>query len=227
MATRAFHISKEGARLAPDDFDQLLKNSEDSILLLGETGTGKTSVARFIHALSKEGIGDIPYKSGSAGASEAVSAVYSLGVSLYQNIVSAKPTYDPLKPVKQCLDDSIDVLDAVLDAYDEEVERETHLNLLKEKIEDLWAQRDKYNKNFLDVVVQLKVVSRIADHQVLSETQVENLKKVFSLLKKIEITKEDRLLCWKILESSGIDLNAPIKGYENFELVLREKPHRK
>jgi ABC-type dipeptide/oligopeptide/nickel transport system ATPase subunit len=227
MATRAFRISAEGARLAPDDFDQLLKNSEDSILLLGETGTGKTSVARFIHALSKEGIGDILYKSGSAGASEAVSAINSLGVSLYQNIVPAKPMYDTLKPVKQCLDDSIDILDAVLDAYDEEVERETLLNLLKEKIEDLWAQRDKYNKNFLDVVVQLKVVSRIADHEVLSETQVESLKKVFSFLKKIEITKEDRLFCWKTLESSGIDLNAPIKGYENLELVLREKPHRK
>lgn len=227
MATKPFRISAEDARLAPDDFDQLLQNSEDSILLFGEIGTGKTSVARFIHARSKEGIPDIPYKSGSASASEAVSDLYSLGVSRYEYIVSAKPPYDSLKPVEQCLDDSIDVLDAVLDAYDEEVQRETYLNGLKEKIEDLWGQRDRYNRNFLDIVVQLKVVSRIADHEVLSETQVESLKKVFSLLKKIEMTKEDRLLCWKTLESSGIDLNAPIKGYENFELVLREKPHRK
>jgi len=115
----------------------------------------------------------------------------------------------------------------VLDAYDEEVERETYLNLLKDKIEDLWGQRDKYNRHFLDVVVQLKVVSRILDYEVLSETQIQSIKKVVSLLKKIELTREDRLVCWKTLEGSGIDLNAPIRGSENFELVLREKQHRK
>jgi uncharacterized protein (DUF2267 family) len=213
MATRGFESLTDKASLTVEDFDARLKY----------TGA---SVARMIWGTSglRE---EIQYTSGSGSEGKADSTDLYPFDQLYKNIVSLKPTHDPMKLVKQCLDDSIDVLDAVLDAYDEEVERETLLNRLKEKIEDLWGQRDRYDKNFLDRVVQLKVVSRIVDHEVLSETQVESLKKVFSLLKKIDITKEDRLHCWKILEGSGIDLNAPIRGSENFELVLREKQHRK
>lgn len=213
MATRGFESSTDKASLTVEDFDAQLKYTGASVarLMWGTSGLRE----------------EIQYKSGSDSEEEAEpTALYPFD-RLYKNIVSIKPIHDPIKPIKQCLDDSIDVLDAVLDSYDEELERETHLNLLKEKIEDLWEQRNKYNKNFLDVVVQLKVVSRILDYEVLSETQIQSIKKVISLLKKIELTREDRLLCWKTLEGSGIDLNAPIRGYEEFELVLKEKDHPK
>ena len=160
------------------------------------------------------------YYKDTGGIDQIKGGLKEAGLEVIENLI-------PIKPLKQCLDESMGLLNAVLDAYDEEVERETYLNLLKDKIEDLWGQRDKYNRHFLDVVVQLKVVSRILDYEVLSETQIQSIKKVVSLLKKIELTREDRLVCWKTLEGSGIDLNAPIRGSENFELVLREKQHRK
>jgi len=227
MATRSFNISADRVGSTPEDFDQRLKYTGD-VLLAGESLPGKSHLLRILSTGRKEGVENIPYTSGSAGASEAESMAQYLGVyALYQNVISPKPSDDAIKPLKQCLDDSIGLLDAVLDSYDEELERETNLNLLKEKIEDLWEQRDKYNRHFLDAVVQLKVVGRILDYEVLSKTQIESIKKVFSLLKKIELTREDRLLCWKTLEGSGIDLNAPIRGYEEFELVLKEKAHPK
>jgi hypothetical protein len=212
MATRGFESSTDKASLTVEDFDAQLKYTGASVahLMWGTRGLREK----------------IQYTSGSGSEQEAEStALYSFD-RLYKNIVSPKPIHDPIKPIKQCLNESIDVLVAVLDAYDEEVERETYLNLLKEKIEDLWEQRSKYNRHFLDVVVQLKVVSRILDYEVLPKTQIQSIKEVLSLLKKIDITKEERLLCWKTLEGSGIDLNTPMRSYENFELVLREKQQK-
>ncbi len=214
MATRDLTISTETASFTTEDFDEQLMYTGASVPL---------AAIRTADIVSRT-----VYKSGSAGASEAeLTDPYVELYALYESVVSPKPSDDATKAVRECLDDSIELLEAALDSYDEELERETNLDLLKEKIRDLWEQRDKYNRHFLDAVVQLKVVARILDYEVLSKTQIESIRRVFCLLKKIELTREDRLLCWRTLEASGIDLNAPIRGYEEFELVLKEKASAK
>ena len=162
MATRDLTISTETASFTTEDFDEQLKYTGASVPL---------AAIRAADIVSRT-----VYKSGSAGASEAeLTDPYVELYALYQNVVSPKPSVDATKAVRECLDDSIGLLDAALDSYEEELERETNLDRLKQKIRDLWEQRDKYNGHFLDAVVQLKVVALILDYEVLSKTQIESI----------------------------------------------------
>ncbi len=126
------------------------------------------------------------------------------------------------KRIIEVLKSAIDMIDEVLEVYDDEIERLNIFSLFEEEIKSLWELREDANKNFVDVLVLLEVTVRNSHYQNYHKNQYQSIKKVLEIIKRVYITYQQAKECRKLLMDNGIDLFAPIRNWENYTIEIKE-----
>ena len=128
----------------------------------------------------------------------------------------------PQKRILDILKSAIDLIDEVLEVYDDEIERINTFSLFGEKIKSLWELREDANKNFVDVMVLLEVAVRNSHYENYKKNQYQSIKMVLEKIKKVYITPHQAKECRKLLMDNGIDLFAPIRNWENYTIEIKK-----
>ena len=131
------------------------------------------------------------------------------------------------KSIIEILKSSIDLVDEVLEVYDDEIERINTFSLFWGKIKSLWELRKEVNKNFVDVLVLIEVAVRNSHYQNYQKNQYQSIKKVLEKIKIVHITPQQTKECRKLLIDNGIDLFAPIRNWENYTIEIQHLAQKK
>lgn len=126
------------------------------------------------------------------------------------------------KRIVDVLESAINLLDEVLEVYDDEIERINTFSLFEEKIKSLWELREETNKNFVDILVLLEVAVRNSHYQNYQKNQYQSIKIVLEKIKGVYITPQQAKECRKLLIDNGIDLFAPIRDWENYTVEIKK-----
>lgn len=130
----------------------------------------------------------------------------------------------PGKSIVELLNSAIYLIDEVLDVYDEdEIERLNTFSLCEEKIISIWELREAANSNFVDVLVLLEAAVKNSHYRNYRKKQYKSIKMVLEKIKDVNITRQNVKECRKILMDNGIDLFAPIRNWEDYEIEIKKK----
>jgi hypothetical protein len=127
------------------------------------------------------------------------------------------------KTITDILDSAIDLLEKVIEVYDDEVERMNIFSFFEKKINSLWELRMDTNQNFKDIIVILEVAAKNSHYQNYEENQYKSIKTVLEKIKQVNISNLVTKECRKLLLDSGIDLFAPIRNWENYTIEIKKK----
>jgi len=125
------------------------------------------------------------------------------------------------KRIVEILKSAINLLDEVLEVYDDEIERINTFSLVEEKIKSLWELREGANKNFVDFLILLEVAVRNSRYQNYQKNQYQSIKMVLEKIKGVNITSQQVKEYRKLLMDNGIDLFAPIRDWENYTVEIK------
>ncbi|MCK4765890.1 MAG: hypothetical protein KAW12_27060 [Candidatus Aminicenantes bacterium] len=128
-----------------------------------------------------------------------------------------------VKKIVELLKDAINLLDEVLEVYDDEIERMNTFSLIEEKIKSLWELREDADSNFTDLLVLLEVAVKNSRCQDYRENQFKSIKAVLEQMREVCITPEKLKECRTLLLDSGIDLFAPTRNWENYTVEIKKK----
>lgn len=126
------------------------------------------------------------------------------------------------KRIVEVLESAINLLNEVLEVYEDEIERLNTFSLFEEKIKSLWGLREETNKNFVDVLVLLEVAVRNSHYQNYQKNQYQSIKMILEKIKGVYITPQQAKECRKLLMDNGIDLFAPIRDWENYTVEIKK-----
>lgn len=129
--------------------------------------------------------------------------------------------------IVELLKSSINLLNEVLDAFDDEIERINTFSLFNERIKSIWELREDANNNFVEVLVLLEVAARNSHYQNYEKKHYNSIKMVLEKIKEVYITSQKAKECRKILMDSGIDLFAPIRNWENYTIEIKKNDAKK
>jgi hypothetical protein len=124
--------------------------------------------------------------------------------------------------VVELLKSSINLINEVLEAFDDEIERINTFSLFNERIKSIWELREDANNNFVEILVLLEVAARNSHYQNYEKKQYNSIKMVLEKIKEVYITSQEAKECRKILMDSGIDLFAPIRNWENYTIEIKK-----
>ncbi len=127
------------------------------------------------------------------------------------------------KRIAEAIESAINLLDGVLEVYNDEIERINTFSLFEEKIKSLWELREEVNQNFVDVLVLLEVVVKNSHYQNYKKNQYQSIKTVLERIKGIHITAHEAKECRKLLMDNGIDFFAPIRDWENYTIEVKKR----
>ncbi len=133
----------------------------------------------------------------------------------------------PATRIVELLKSSINLINEILEAFDDEIERINAFSLFKEIIKSLWALREDANNNFVEVLVLLEVAVKNSQYQNYQKNQYNSIKMVLEKIKEVSITSQKAKECRKILMDNGIDLFAPIRNWENYTIEIKTNDARK
>jgi len=133
----------------------------------------------------------------------------------------------PGKEIAKLLKSTINLIDEVLEVYDEEIERINTFSLFEEKIKSIWELREDANSNFVEILVLLEVAARNSHYQNYEKKHYNSIKLVLEKIKEVDITSQKAKECRKILMDSGIDLFAPIRDWENYTIEIKKNDAKK
>ena len=131
--------------------------------------------------------------------------------------------YSPIiENITEIINEAINIIYNVLEAFDEEMERLSTFALIRNKIKKLWDLRKDTNQNFTDVLVLLNVVSKNSLCKNYSREQYETIKIVFEKIKSVNITDDQAKECRKLLKDSDLDIYSPIRNMEKYTIKLEK-----
>lgn len=133
----------------------------------------------------------------------------------------------PGTKIVELLKSSIILIDEVLEAFDDEIERINNFSLLNERIKSIWELREDANNNFVEVLVLLEVAARNSHYQNYEKKHYNSIKMVLEKIEEVYITSQKAKECRKILMDSGIDLFAPIRNWENYTIEIKKNDAKK
>ena len=141
----------------------------------------------------------------------------------------ASPTGEPVKEtvgiskiVYGLIDRAVELIDEILDIYEDKIARDSTFVLVEEKINLLWENRERTNEHFKDVLVFLIVAAKNSYYQDYNKNQYETMKLVLNEIRKITITSSETKHCITLLEDSGIDLIAPLRNWEKYTVQIKK-----
>lgn len=126
------------------------------------------------------------------------------------------------KRTAELLKSAINLLDEVLEVYNDEVERLNTFSLFEEKLKDLWNYQEETNQYFQDVLILLEVAAKNAHYENYEKNQYEAIKMTLQKIRKISVTTSDVDECRKTLIDNGIDLLAPIRNWQDYTIEIKK-----
>lgn len=129
--------------------------------------------------------------------------------------------------IVELLKSSINLLNEVLETFDDEIERINTFSLFNERIKSIWELREDANNNFVEVMVLLEVAARDSHYQNYEKKHYNSIKMVLEKIKEVYITSQKAKECRKILMDGGIDLFAPIRNWENYTIEIKKNNAKK
>lgn len=152
--------------------------------------------------------------------------IYEERPRLYKSIpltggVEKETAFIP-KRTAELLKSAINLLDEVLEVYNDEVERLNTFSLFEEKLKDLWNYQEETNQYFQDVLILLEVAAKNAHYENYEKNQYEAIKMTLQKIRKISVTTSDVDECRKTLIDNGIDLLAPIRNWQDYTIEIKK-----
>lgn len=145
------------------------------------------------------------------------------------NILSISPTgeiekviFPSTKRIVEVIESSINLLDEVLEVYDDEIERVNTFSLFEDMIKSLWELREETNQNFVDVIVLLEVAFKNSHYKSYQKNQYQSIKQVLKKIKTIYVTPQQVKECRQLLIDNGIDLFAPIRNWDDYTIEIKK-----
>lgn len=129
----------------------------------------------------------------------------------------------PVNKIVPLLNDAINLIDEVLEVYEDEIERLNTFSLIEEKIKSLWEVHTDANDNFAEVLVLIEVAVKNSHYQDYRENHYKAIKAVLEKIKEVFITPQRAKECRKIFMENGINLYAPFINWEDYTIEIKKK----
>lgn len=131
--------------------------------------------------------------------------------------------YSPIiENITEIINEAVNIIYNVLEAFDEEMERLSTFALIRNKIKKLWDLRKNTNQNFTDVLVLLNVVSKNSLCKNYSREQYKTIRIVLEKIRSVNITDEQAKECRKLLKDNDLDIYSPLRNIGKYTIKLEK-----
>jgi hypothetical protein len=126
------------------------------------------------------------------------------------------------KIIHKIISTAIELIDEVLEIYDDVIARDNTFSIFEDQIKLLWAQRECTNEHFKSVILFLLIAAKNSRLQTYEKYQYESFKTVLEKINEIDITSAQAKDCISLIGNSGIDLLVPIRNWEKYTIEIKE-----